>query len=322
MVKPMQVDWIKVQASWRALEPEKDTLGGDAAKLQSYLKTAHAQGYRVMVSLVKAPDWARLSNKAADGPPDDPQEIGHFLTLLLNQMGSDIDAIEVWNEPNLKEEWTGALPLSGAGYMTLFHPAYDAIRAYSKTITIITAGLAPTISTDGSVNDRVFLRQMYQNGLADFKDVAVGVHPYSWGNPPDERCCNLIDGRGWDDKPQLFFLNTLDTYRGIMAENGHTGASLWVTEFGWASWDGFSSSAPDDWMAYITPDDQAAYAVRAFGIGQALKYVGAMFLWNLNFANPTTIADRNQVAGYSLLVMDTSIHPRSMYDSFIHLRQS
>jgi serine/threonine protein kinase len=321
MTKPMHVGWVKVQASWRALEPERGKLGGDTAKLETYLKTAHVQGYRVMVSIAKAPDWARPTNKTDDGPPDDPQDMAHFLALLLAQIGGDIDAIEIWNEPNLMAEWMGALPLNGGGYMALFRAAHDAIRAYSSSIAIITAGLAPTLNTDASVNDRVFLRQMYQNGLADFKDVAVGVHPYSWGNPPDTRCCNPIDGRNWDDKPQLFFLNTLDTYRGIMVENGHSSASLWATEFGWASWDDYSSSAPEGWMTYNTPDEQAAYALRAFGIGQALPYMGPMFLWNMNFANPTTIADQNQVAGYSLLVMSSPIHPRSMYDSFIRQRQ-
>jgi serine/threonine protein kinase/predicted component of type VI protein secretion system len=321
MVKPMEIGWVKVQASWRGLEPERGKLGGDAVKLQTYLKTAHAQGFKVLVSIAKAPDWARPAS-SGDGPPDDPQDIAGFLQLLLAQMGDSIDAIEVWNEPNLLVEWTGKLPMSGAGYMSLFRPAHDAIRAYSSSIAIITAGLAPTINTAGSTNDRVFLRQMYQNGLADFKDVGIGVHPYSWGNPPNQRCCNKVDGHSWDDQPQLFFLNTLDTYRGIMAENGDTSSQLWVTEFGWASWDGYSSSAPEAWMAYNTPDDLASYALEAFGIGQALSYTGPMFLWNLNFANPTTIAAQNQVAGYSLLVMDTSIHPRPIYDSFIRLRQS
>jgi hypothetical protein len=273
-----------------------------------------------MVSIAKAPDWAR-ANPSGDGPPDDPEDIARFLDLLLTQMGSDIDAIEVWNEPNLTAEWSGsALPMSGAGYMQLFKAAYNAIRAHSKSIVIITAGLAPTINTDGSANDRVFLREMYQNGLGSLKDVAVGVHPYSWGNPPDQRCCNAVDGHGWDDKPQLFFLNTLETYRGIMVENGQANGSLWVTEFGWASWDGYSSSSPDEWMKYVTSDDQAAYALKAFAIGQALKYMGPMFLWNMNFANSTTIASQNQVAGYSLVVMDSQIHPRPMYDSFISKR--
>ncbi len=322
MVKPMQMGWVKVQASWRALEPEQGKLGGDTPKLQNYLEMAHAQGYKVLVSIAKAPDWARPTNKTGDGPPDDPQQFAAFLTLLLNQMGGDMDAIEVWNEPNLAAEWTGALPMDGSGYMALFAPAYAAIRAYSPTMTIVTAGLAPAITGDGSVNDRQFLRQMYQNGLADFTGVAIGVHPYSWGNPPNQLCCNKVDGRGWDDKPQLFFLNTLATYRGIMAENNDTDAKLWVTEFGWASWDGFSTTAPDAWMSYNTLSDQADYAIQAFGIGQALKYVGPMFLWNLNFANKTTIADDNQVAAYSLVVMDDPIHPRATYDTFVHLRQS
>lgn len=322
MVNPMQVGWVKIQASWRGLEPEQGQLGGDAPRLQLLLEDAHKRGYRVLISIAKAPDWARADH-SADGPPDDPAELGRFLTLFLAQMGANIDAIEVWNEPNLRIEWTGSLAFSGQGYMDLFRPAYEAIRAFSPSMPIITAGLAPTIDGDGSVNDRRFLRQMYQAGLADLKDVAVGIHPYSWGNPPDMRCCDAVEGRGWDDKPQFFFLNNLDTYRGIMRENGHAASQVWVTEFGWASWDGFASSPPEAWMGYNTAQDQADYTLRAFGIGQALDFVAAMFLWNLNFANATTVAAPNQVAGYSLLLMDGgSVRPRPIYDTFIRQRQS
>lgn len=54
---------------------------------------------------------------------------------------------------------------SGEGYMSLFKPAYSAIRSFSPNITVISAGLAPADSTDVSINDREYLRQMYQHDI-------------------------------------------------------------------------------------------------------------------------------------------------------------
>ena len=173
--------------------------------------------------------------------------------MLLDKLGPYIDAIEIWNEPNLKREWSGSHTFDGAGYIELFRVGHDAVRAYSPNITVITAGLAPTGNVDNtSVNDRTFLRQMYQAGLAGYNDIAIGIHPYSWGNPPDFVCCNNVDGQGWDDRPQLFFLQTISDYSEIVRANGHN-AQMWVTEFGWATWDGYPTDPPDSWMHYNSP---------------------------------------------------------------------
>lgn len=322
LVDPMKVGWVKFQASWRGLEPERGQLGGDFPKFQNYLQDAKGRGYKVLITVAKAPEWARTET-SEDGPPDDPAELARFLGLLLTQMGSSIDAIEIWNEPNLRREWTGSLAFTGNAYMSLFKPAYTRIREYSTSMVIISAGLAPTANSDHSVNDRKFLRQMYNAGLGGFADVMVGIHPYSWGNAPDVRCCNVVDGRGWDEQPQFFFLNNLATYRGIMVENGHGSSQLWSTEFGWASWDGLGSSPPEAWMNYNTPQEQVDYTLEAFGIGQALAYMGPMFLWNLNFANSSTVSNRGDVAAFSLVFVDDqrNIQARPAYDLFISRRQ-
>ena len=197
--------------------------------------------------------------------------------------------------------------------MQLFAPAYQAVRAYSPDIAIVTAGLAPAGEnpTLGSRNDRTFLREMYAAGLGNYNDVHIGAHPYGWGNPPDTRCCDPIEGRAWDDQPQFFFLDTLDDYHEIMVANGHGDKTIWVTEFGWATWSGIPTQAPDEWMLYNTPDQQREYTLRAFEIAQSLNYVGPMFLWNLNFANATLVERSDEKVGYSLLVPD--LPPRPLY---------
>ncbi|MDQ7037252.1 MAG: hypothetical protein Q9P01_21130 [Anaerolineae bacterium] len=299
------ISWMKVQINWAALQPSGSAdISNDFRQIQQFIQNADSSGFNILVSVAKAPDWAR-STTSNDGPPDNPDDLAVFLSLLLREMGSSIDAIEVWNEPNLIREWDGSLSFSGEGYMQLFAPAYDAIRAFSSDITIVTAGLAPTDTGSFSVNDRAFLNQMYDGGLANYADIAIGIHPYGWGNAPDVRCCDTLPDRGWDDAVQFFFVNTLEDYNSITTANNHA-VKLWATEFGWASWEGFGGIPPEEWMSYNTLSDQEAYTIRAFQLGQALDYVGPMFLWNLNFANEFTVPQNSEVIAYSMIVIDST----------------
>lgn len=298
-----KVGWAKVQLDWSAMQPNAAGERSDvynAFVLQA--QTMKNFGFRTLLSVAKAPKWARPTNQTDSGPPDNPQDLINFLQMLFTDIKvENIDALEIWNEPNLSREWRGKLPFNGAGYMQLFVPVHDAMRSLFPSVQMVTAGLAPTGDSDGSVDDRRFVQQMFENGLGNYTDVAFGIHPYGWGNPPDVRCCNTVDGQGWDDQPQFFFLDTLDTYRDILNRNGFQNVQLWPTEFGWATWAGYPSDPPEPWMAYNTPDQQAQYILRAFEIGQERQDIGPMFLWNLNFANQTLIENRDEKAAYSLL---------------------
>ena len=69
-----------------------------------------------------------------------------------------------------------------------------------------------------------------------------------------------------------------------MVQNGHSGAKLWVTEFGWAV--GSGSSVPESY-GYArdnTREEQASWTSQAFSMARDSGYVGGMFLWNLNFS--------------------------------------
>ena len=300
------VKWIKLQIPWEDVQPNNaGEVSAFFQRVQLYVEDADRRQFNILLSVVKAPNWAR-SIVQEDGPPDNPQAFADFLTLMLSRIGGSIDAIEVWNEPNLLREWRGALPFSGAGYMQLFVPAYRAIRAYSPTMTIITAGLAPTGDSAVSANDRTYLEQMYANGLGNYSDVVIGVHPYSWGNSPDATCCGT---RGWDDDPHFFFADNLRDYRQIMVNAGDSDGRVWVTEFGWATWDGFPSARPqsEGWMDFNDRRAQGDYTIRAFEIGQQSGYIDKMFLWNLNFATLFgMITNSDERAGYSIVVPGTS----------------
>jgi hypothetical protein len=302
-VQQVRVGWIKMQVDWSTLQPNNagemnDVFNAFVLQVQG----ARNSGHKVMLSVAKAPDWARQTSQEMDGPPDDPQDLINFLNLLIEKIKPEnVAALEIWNEPNLQREWTGRYPRSGAGYMELFVPVRAAMRSLYPSIHLITAGLAPTGNSDQSTDDRQFLTEMFAAGLGNFPDVSVGVHPYGWGNAPDATCCNAVEGESWDDQPQFFFLDTLNSYRDIMVRNGFEGVQMWVTEFGWASWDGYPSEAPEAWMTYTSLQEQAEFILRAFEIGQERIDIGVMILWNLNFASETLVNNRDEKAGFSIL---------------------
>ena len=315
---PLNMGWVKLQASWEALQPNGPEVSSQLLTFQSHVNLLKSNGYNVLVTIAKAPAWAR-STTVEDGPPDNLADLNNFINTLLELSGSQIDAIEVWNEPNLNREWnTSVYPFTGSGYIQLFDSAYNTIRAYSTDIIIVTAGLAPTGTSSASVQDRQYLRQMYNAGLANYQNVAIGAHPYGWGNPPDVICCDPFTGRDWDDQPQFFFLNTVATYQDIISSFGHN-AQLWLTEFGWTTWNDLPYEPPEIWMSYLTTDEQIAYTFRAFEIGSALDYVGPMFLWNFNFANSFTLNNRDEMAGYSLVISDedNNFQPRALYSALV-----
>ncbi|MBN2303802.1 MAG: hypothetical protein JXQ72_04965 [Anaerolineae bacterium] len=325
------VQWVKYQFNWSLLESAPGQYTEMFYLLRLYVQRAHDQGFKVLVSVAKAPGWSRTPDAEGimreNGPPDDPQHLANFIAGMLNYMGRDeqgrpyVSAVEIWNEPNLEREWWG-YPMTGEDYMRYFRPAYEAARAYAPEIVVVTAGPAPTGDSEWSTNDRVWLQGLYDAGLAQYgANVAVGIHPYAWANAPDARCCPA-ESNGWDEYPQFFYLDTIEDYRDMMERYGHGAAQLWATEFGWATFDGMATNggsgppppAPPDalYFDYINRWDQAHYTVRAFEIGQSLPYMGPMFLWNLNFATiPGAVDQGDPQTAYGLL--DALWQPRPVY---------
>ncbi len=333
-VASLGMRWIKLQISWRELQPQQGQWSQLDAILPGYIQYAQGRagnGVRVLLSVAKAPDWARPAGFSGDGPPRDPALLAAFVGEVVTRYKlRNEDAIEIWNEPNLTADWNN-VPLNAATYMRYFDAAYKAIRAKSG-VQIITAGLAPTGDGPGSVEDRRYLQEMYNAGLKNYPDVAVGIHPYGWANAPDARCCqNSPDG--WKDRPAFYFLETIDAYRQIMVRNGQSSNKLWATEFGWSTFDnlrekdhvnGPLAKAPSDpgvgWARQLNEAQRTQYTLRAFDIAQNGDYaafMGPMMLWNLNFADlPGYVrsdTDSRLEAGFSILNGDG--FPRALYDA-------
>lgn len=314
MAKQAGFTWLKYQVDWSNTEYSPGKYSIELDKLDIFMHHARTKKFNILLSIAKAPDWAR-NTQEEDGPPVDYGAYNEFVKFIVLRYKQDIAAIEIWNEPNLGREWRGA-ELSGHEYVRLLAGAYDTIKSVypEGNIVVISAGPAPTGINDGvdAVDDRVFLRQMYEAGLPQYAD-AVGVHPYSWANPPWIRCCGSPDGPPiYNDHPSFFFLNTIEDYRAIQAEYDDLDRQLWATEFGWGTTDGLGFPVPEEapYFAYISGDQQARYIHDAFVMAQAWDFMGPMFLWNLNVAALRNF-DNNQAA-YS--IVSGIYQPRAAYN--------
>jgi LysM repeat protein len=307
MVKGMGFNWIKQQVEWSHYEGSKGNR--DFGGLENLVNQANGAGIKVMLSVVKAPAWARPgSDMSVAGPPANPQDYADFVAALAAQFKGRVQAYEIWNEQNLHYEW-GNEPLSAQRYVQLLCTAYGAIKAHDPGAVVISGALTPTGVNDGvrAIDDVTYLRQMVANGMGRCAD-AVGAHPSGYNNP-------ATVGAGWSTpaEPQFkghrsfYFRATLEAYRNVARK------PVWPTEFGWASVEnlGAGPASGYEYAAQNSEGEQAQYLVDAFNLARSWGWVGPMFVWNLNFAPVAGPGDEK--AAFSLVRSDWS--PRPAYQA-------
>ncbi|MHB1357019.1 MAG: LysM peptidoglycan-binding domain-containing protein [Anaerolineae bacterium] len=275
--------WVKIQVPWFSIEPNRK---GEYAwsELDGIMNQFNAAGLKVMLSVVKAPQWARPANtdRSVEGPPANVQDLADIMAVLAERYKGRLHAIEVWNEQNLSYEW-GNETLDAGRYVELLCASYRAIKAVDPTIAVISGGLTPTGVTSPlvSVDDLDYLRQMYARGCKNCMD-GLGAHPSGYNNPPDARASYTDPNEpSFKGHRSFYFQETMLSYREVMAANGDSTKLIWPTEFGWAS-----ASNPNPGYEYardVSEAEQAQYLVKAYQMMKSWGWVGPAFCWNLNF---------------------------------------
>lgn len=290
-VKELGFQWLKQQIEWKTFEPAKGQY--DWAEIDRLVNTCDENGIYLLLSVVKAPDWARgpSPDTSVEGPPADPQDLANFMGAMAARYKGRVQAYEIWNEQNLHYEW-GNETIDAARYVDLLAAVYKAVKAADSQALIIAGALTPAGMVPGpdgrwlAVEDKTYLQQMYQAGLKNYSD-GVGAHPSGYNIPPDVDWQTYQDPtagfRGLWDTPHYSwsFSGVLETYRQIMVQNGDAGKLLWVTEFGWAV--DPNPPAGREYAADNTLEEQRDWTVKAYQVGKSWGWVGPMFLWNLNF---------------------------------------
>ncbi|MER2600161.1 MAG: SH3 domain-containing protein [Caldilineales bacterium] len=281
-VQGLGFSWVKFQLPWKDFEGAGP---GQRNWPDDKIGAFNAAGLNILVSIVKAPNWARPGNTdfGVEGPPSDPATYASFVGEFAGRYCGRVQAIEVWNEQNLHYEW-GNEAIDAARYMRLLAAAYNAIKGACPSIQVISGAPTPTgAQPPAAIPDFTYLEQMYRNGLKNYSD-GIGVHPSGYGNPPDARVQDFQAGTynrpSHVNHASFYFRNVMEQYRNIMVKYGDN-AKLWPTEFGWAS---SNSPVPGyEYAAYNSEQDQANYIIRAYQMMRNWGWVGPAFLWNLNY---------------------------------------
>ncbi|RME70196.1 MAG: hypothetical protein D6784_17100 [Chloroflexi bacterium] len=287
-IKALGFEWVKFQMPWKDVEPSP---GGYSWGMWDELINAYnANGIKVMLSIPKAPDWARPpdDDKSVEGPPQDPNKYAEFVARVADRYRGKVQAIEVWNEQNLWYEAGGRGRINPGAYVQLLQAAYTAIKSVNPEMIVISGALTPAGNVgDLAMDDIEYLQQMYANGAKGYFDV-LGAHPSGyncpamgdWQTVQDPTATNF---RGpFENRHHSWcFRGTMEGYRNVMLANGDGGKSISPTEFGWAV-----SSNPQPGYEYAldnTYEEQAQWIVEAYQWAKQQGWVGPMFLWNLDY---------------------------------------
>lgn len=326
-VDSLGLGWVKQQFRWADFENtpgEVDWSGFDAV-----VDEANRRGLKVMLSVVDAPDWSRsYTDQNTEGaPPDNLELVADFMGRLVDRYKGRIHAIEVWNEQNLDREWDTAQGVDPERYVEMLRLSYQAIKSRDPNIIVVSGALSPTAGrqTDANNPDRViwmddfdYLDRMIELQVLNSCD-CVGAHHNGINMPPD-----VAWDEGYNDPSAQFrgpfdnphhswsFQSTLWGYHErIRGAGGDT--PLCVTEFGWASAEGFDGYPTGfEFALDNTLEEQAEWDVQAFQLMRDWGFVRLAFLWNLNYSQ-LGWGPRDPNAPYALIDFEGA--PRPVFDA-------
>ncbi len=318
------LSWVKQQVRWDdfSTEPgQMDWSGYDAMVL-----FATERGLNVMMSIVGAPAWSRSyfdANPQA-APPDDMSLYVQFVGELVDRYKGRVQAIEVWNEQNLDREWDTAEGVNADRYVEMLRLTYQAIKSRDPSIIVISGALSPTgvTSTDPQNPDRytvmddyAYFQQMIDAGFLNYAD-CVGAHHNGYNMPPDVAWDEGYNDptatyRGPFDSPHhsWSFKSTLwDYHNMIVAAQRDT--PICVTEFGWATSEGFDGTPVGfEFAVDNTLDEQAQWDVEAFQLMREWGFVRLAFLWNLDYSYKGGMGALDPNSPYSILDLKGAARP-------------
>lgn len=191
-----------------------------------------------------------------------------YATEVLKRYGSQINAVEIWNEYNGTFAKGPATADRAGTYTKMLRVAYQAIKRERPDVTVVGGA---TIGVP-----MPYLERLFQAGALDAMDV-LSVHPYRSNIPPEGIEAQIV------------------ALRQLVARYNHGRQKpIWVTEIGWGT---RNTGTPGDLV--IDETMQANFLVRAY----ALLFAGGVerVYWYLfrDYMDFETMGLVNNDPGYS-----------------------
>lgn len=195
------------ETTWAQIEPHKGEWHFET--LDGLVKLAEAHNVEVLLCFGRTPDWASSDPKALLGPvgagaPKTMEDWRDFVRAVVTRYKGKIHAYEVWNEPNVKDQfYSGDIPTM----VEMTHEAADIVHSVDPSALV--ASPSPS-QKDGLPWFEAFL----QAGGAQFVDV-IAYHLYVYPDKPEQ------------------IVPLAQAVKAAMAKY-NAKQPLWNTEIGWA----------------------------------------------------------------------------------------
>jgi O-antigen ligase len=291
--------WVRQSFTWSEIEPAEGDFDWSIPD-------------RIVRGLRRFPDLHLLAVLEDDppSPPADPARFAAFAAAFAERYGDQVEAYQIWDEPNLAANWGGG-PVSPPAYADLLAHVAPAIRAADPGAPILLAGLAPTSETGPqNLSEARYLERLYEAGAVDTFDV-VAAKPYGFDAGPYDR---RVD-------ESLLNVSRILLLREVMVENGDADKAIWASQWGWNAlphgWEG----APSIW-GQTDEATQASWTVAALDRARSeWPWVGAMIIENLQADGPadgplaTTRGAEIEDPRWGFSLLDPQGSPRPIYDA-------
>jgi hypothetical protein len=248
---------------------------------------SHEHGFLVMLS---------ITGEVAELDELGEEYYGIFAGFLTEVAAMHPDAIEVWNEMNIDQEWPAG-EIDPRAYVEMLRPAYVAIKAADPEVMVISGALSPTGYFGGGCgsrgcDDAPYLRGMIAAGAADYAD-CVGIH-YNEGILHPRQLGG--DPRGNSGHYTRYFQSMINTYASAIDD-----LPLCFTELGYLSPEGYGQLPSDfAWAANTSVAEQAEWLRDAIDIAGGDGRIALIIVWNVNY----TRFDQDPQGGYAIIRPD------------------
>jgi len=334
----MQVPWEDIEIHGRGDFKDRRnlaTVGAVSAwaKYDRLVAEANAAGVELIWRLERPPSWAReraanspyfRAGLARDGnstgPPDDFADYAAFVRAVVERYDGDglddapgspvVRYFQLWNEPNLKNEWNWETPRP-EDFVELLRAGATAARAANPAAVILFPGLAPTDGLDdrAPMTELEYLDRVYKAGGAAYFDV-MAAQNYGLGQPPDEHRYVFLRGRdNWNWGRPLDTRNDVSRIvllREVMERNGDAGTAIWVTEFGWnAAPERIPAERRYTWGAPVSEETKGRYLVGQMERARTeWPWMGVMNVWMLRYGGYAEPAPDDPTPFFALVTRD------------------